>query len=119
DQFERVFAADGAQERAERTAFVDALNAAAAHPAGPRGEPPARVVIAVRGDYWDRCAALPQLVGAKDRDQLVVGPMPDAGRRRAITGRAGRAGCAWKTLSLTRSWPTQARSAPRSPCSPR
>ena len=92
DQFERVFAADGAQERAERAAFVDALSAAAARPAGPRGEPPARVVIAVRGDYWDRCAALPQLVGAMERDQLVVGPMPDAGLRRAITGPAAASG---------------------------
>jgi hypothetical protein len=92
DQFERVFAADGAQERAERAAFLDALSAAAARPAGPRGEPPARVVIAVRGDYWDRCAALPQLVGAMDRDQLVVGPMPDAGLRRAITGPAEASG---------------------------
>src|SRR5690348_2963594 len=92
DQFERVFAADGAQERAERAAFVDALSAAAARPAGPRDEPPARVVIAVRGDYWDRCATLPQLVGAMERDQLVVGPMPDAGLRRAITGPAAASG---------------------------
>jgi len=92
DQFERVFAADGAQERAERAAFLDALSAAAARPAGPRGEPPARVVIAVRGDYWDRCAALPQLVGAMERDRLVVGPMPDAGLRRAITSPAGASG---------------------------
>ena len=92
DQFERVFAADGAQERAERAAFADALSAAAARPAGPRGEPPAWVVIAVRGDYWDRCATLPQLVGAMERDQLVVGPMPDAGLRRAITGPAGASG---------------------------
>src|SRR6478672_5351332 len=92
DQFERVFAADGAQERAERAAFVDALSAAAARPAGPRDEPPARVVIAVRGDYWDRCATLPQLVEAMERDQLVVGPMPDAGLRRAITGPAGASG---------------------------
>ncbi|HEY2286656.1 MAG TPA: AAA family ATPase [Streptosporangiaceae bacterium] len=92
DQFERVFAADGAQERAERAAFVDALSAAATRPAGPRGEPPARVVIAVRGDYWDRCAALPQLVGAMEHDQLVIDPMPDAGLRRAITGPAGASG---------------------------
>ena len=92
DQFERVFAADGAQQQAERAAFLDALSAAAARPAGPRGEPPARVVIAVRGDYWDRCAALPQLVAAMERDQLVVGPMPDAGLRRAITGPAGASG---------------------------
>jgi WD40 repeat protein len=92
DQFERVFAADGAQERAERAAFADALSAAAARPAGPRDEPPARVVIAVRGDYWDQCATLPQLAGAMQRDQLVVGPMPDAGLRRVITGPAGASG---------------------------
>jgi WD40 repeat protein len=92
DQFEQVFAADGAQERAERAAFIDALGAAAARPAGPRGEPPARVVIAVRGDYWDRCAAHPQLVAAMQRDQLVVGPMPDAGLRRAIAGPAEASG---------------------------
>jgi WD40 repeat protein len=92
DQFERVFAADGAQQQAERAAFLDALSAAATRPAGPRGEPPARVVIAVRGDYWDRCAALPQLVAAMERDQLVLGPMPDAELRRAITGPAGASG---------------------------
>ena len=50
------------------------------------------MVIAVRGDYWDRCAALPQLVAAMERDQLVVGPMPDAGLRRAITGPAAVSG---------------------------
>ena len=92
DQFEQVFAADGAQDRAERAAFIDAVCAAAARPAGPRGEPPARVVIAVRGDYWDRCAAHPQLVAAMERDHLVVGPMPEAGLRRAITGPAEASG---------------------------
>jgi WD40 repeat protein len=92
DQFEQVFTVDGAQERAERAAFIDALCAAAGRPAGPRGEPPARVVIAVRGDYWDRCAAHPQLVAAMERDQLVVGPMPEAGLRRAITGPAEACG---------------------------
>src|SRR2546430_7390731 len=92
DQFERVFAAGGADARAERAAFVDAVCAAAARPAGPRGEPPARVVIAVRGDYWDRCAAHPQLAAAMERDQLVVGPMPEAGLRRAITGPAEASG---------------------------
>ena len=92
DQFERVFAADGPDERLERTAFIDAVCAAAARPAGPRGEPPARVVIAVRGDYWDRCAVYPQLVPAMEGDQLVVGPMPEAGLRRAITGPAEASG---------------------------
>ena len=92
DQFEQVFAADGPDERLERAAFIDAVCAAAARPAGPRGEPAARVVIAVRGDYWDRCAAYPQLVPAMERDQLVVGPMPEAGLRRAITGPAEASG---------------------------
>jgi WD40 repeat protein len=89
DQFEQVFAVD---EHGERAAFVDAVCAAAASPAGPRGEPPARVVIAVRGDYWDRCAAFPRLVPAMERDQLVVGPMPEAGLRRAISGPAEASG---------------------------
>jgi WD40 repeat protein len=92
DQFEQVFTADGAQDRAERAAFIDAVCAAAARPAGTRGEPPARVVIAVRGDYWDRCAAHPQLVAAMERDYLVVGPMPEVGLRHAITGPAEASG---------------------------
>jgi WD40 repeat protein len=84
DQFERVFAAAGAEGRRERTAFVDALCAAATRPAGPRGEPSALVVIAVRGDYRDRCAALPALAAAMQTDQLVVGPMTEAELRQAI-----------------------------------
>jgi WD40 repeat protein len=92
DQFEQVFAADGARERAERAAFIDALYAAATRPAGLRGEPPARVIIAVRGDYWDRCAAHPQFVAAMERDQLVVGPIPEAGLRRVISGPAEASG---------------------------
>ena len=92
DQFEQVFAADGEEGRLERTAFIDAVCAAATKPAGSRGEPPVRVVIAVGGDYWDRCAAYPQLVRAMEQDQLVVGPMPEAGLRRAITGPAEASG---------------------------
>jgi WD40 repeat protein len=88
DQFEQVFAADDQDGRLERAAFIDAVCAAANEPAGSYGEPPARVVIAVRGDYWDRCAAYPQLVRAMEQDQLVVGPMPEAGLRRAIAGPA-------------------------------
>ena len=61
-------------------------------PAGLAGEPPARMVIAVRGDYWDRCAAYPQLVRAMEQDQLVVGPMREASLRRAITGQAEASG---------------------------
>ena len=92
DQFEQVFAADGQDARLERTAFLDAVCAAATQPAGLAGEPPARVVIAVRGDHWDRCAAYPQLVRPMKDGQIVVGPMPEAGLRRAITGPAEASG---------------------------
>src|SRR5208282_1219710 len=92
DQFEQVFAADGQDGRLERTAFIDAVCAAATKPTGLAGEPPARVVIAVRGDYWDRCAAYPQLVRAMEEDQLVVGPMPESSLRQAVTGPAEASG---------------------------
>jgi WD40 repeat protein len=92
DQFEQVFAADGQDERLERAAFIDAVCTAATRPAGSRGEAPARVVIAVRGDYWDQCAAYRQLVRVMERDQLVVGPMPPDGLRQAIAGPAEASG---------------------------
>ena len=92
DQFEQVFAADGPDERLERAAFVDAVCTAATRPAGSRGEAPARVVIAVRGDYWDQCAAYRPLVRVMERDQLVVSPMPPDGLRQAIAGPAEASG---------------------------
>ncbi len=92
DQFERVFAADGPDERRDRAAFIDAVCTAATRPAGSRGEAPARVVIAVRGDYWDRCAAYRRLARVMERDQLVVGPMPAAELRRVIAGPAQASG---------------------------
>ena len=94
DQFEQVFAAAGEEGRLERAAFIDSVCAAATRPAGSRGEPPALVVIAVRGDYWDRCADYPQLVWAMQQDQIVVGPMTDADLRRVITGPAEASGLA-------------------------
>ena len=45
-------------------------------------------MLAVRGDYWDRCAAYPQLVSAMEQAQLVLGPLPEARLRRAIAGPA-------------------------------
>jgi len=121
DQFEQVFAADGPDGRRERAAFISAVCAAATRPAGLLGEPPARVVIAVRGDHWDRCAAYPQLVRAMEDEQLVVGPMPEADRS---PGRPRRAGCALTAPSSTPSWRTCTRPAPsraarRSRCFPR
>jgi len=92
DQFEQVFT-DGDDSRSlERTAFIDAVCAAATIGGGPQAEPPSRVVIVVRGDYWDRCAVYPQLVSVMEQDQLVVGPMPEAQLRRAIAGPAEASG---------------------------
>ncbi len=86
DQFEQVFADASEEARLERAAFIDAVCAAATSPTGPRGESPALVVLAVRGDYWDRCAGYPQLAPVMQHHQLVVGPMTDAALRRVISG---------------------------------
>jgi WD40 repeat protein len=94
DQFEQVFAVAGEDGRLERAAFIEAICTAATRPAGAEGEPPALVVIAVRGDYWDRCAASTHLVPAMQDDQIVVGPMTDADLRRVITGPAEASGLA-------------------------
>jgi WD40 repeat protein/transcriptional regulator with XRE-family HTH domain len=93
DQFEQLFTLNpGPVGEAARQAFITALCAAAAGPAGPRQVPAAVVVIAVRGDFWDRCAAVPELVGALQDGQFVVGPMTESELRVAITGPAGAAG---------------------------
>ncbi len=93
DQFEQVFTLNpGPHGEAERQAFIAALHAAATSPAGPEHEPPALVVIAVRGDFWDRCAAYPELAAALQDRQFVVGPMTETDLRLAITGPAEAAG---------------------------
>jgi len=93
DQFEQVFTLGGDPDaEVQRRAFVTALCAAATSPAGPGQAPPALVVIAVRGDFWDRCAAYPELAGALQDGQFVVGPMTEPELRAAITGPAHAAG---------------------------
>ena len=93
DQFEQVFTLNPeAGGEAARQAFITALCSAAATPAGPGQVPPALVVIAVRGDFWDRCAAVPELVGALQDGHFVVGPMTGSELRVAITGPAEEAG---------------------------
>ncbi len=94
DQFEQVFAAAGEAGALEQYAFIKAVCGAATRPAGARGEPPALVVLVVRGDYWDRCAGFPELVQAMRDGQIVVGPMADADLRRVITGPAEASGLA-------------------------
>jgi len=93
DQFEQVFTlSPGPGGEASRQAFITALCAATTNPVGPKQEPPALVVIAVRGDFWDRCAAYPELVSAMQDGQFVVGPMTESEFRVAITGPADAAG---------------------------
>jgi WD40 repeat protein/transcriptional regulator with XRE-family HTH domain len=93
DQFEQAFTLNpGLGGEATRQAFITALCAAAANPAGPGQVPPALVVIAVRGDFWDRCAAVPDLVGALQDGHFVVGPMTESELRVAIIGPAEAAG---------------------------
>ena len=93
DQFEQVFTLNpDLGGEATRQAFITALCSAAANPADPGQKPPALVVIAVRGDFWDRCAAVPELVAALQDGQFVVGPMTESELRVAITGPAEAAG---------------------------
>jgi WD40 repeat protein len=93
DQFEQIFTlGTGPEAEAQRRAFVTALHAAATNPAGPGQESPALVVIAVRGDVWDRCADYPELAGALQDGPFVVGPMTEPELRAAITGPADAAG---------------------------
>jgi hypothetical protein len=44
------------------------------------------------GDFWDRCAAVPELVGPLQDGHFVVGPMTESELRVAITGPADAAG---------------------------
>ena len=92
DQFEEVFTLNPGGGQAGQQAFIAALCAAATGPSGPRGEPPALVVIAVRGDFWARCAAHSGLARMMQDGLFVVGPMTGPELRKAITGPAAVAG---------------------------
>ncbi|MEV0196165.1 AAA family ATPase [Nonomuraea sp. NPDC050691] len=82
DQFEELFTLV-ADER-ERQAFVQTL-----HDLAGAG---AAVIIGVRADYWDRCAAYPQLAEAIQDGQVIVEPMTEPDLRLAITGPAAAVG---------------------------
>ena len=94
DQFEEVFTAgqDGDVDAVEREAFITALHAAAAIPAGSHSLPPALVVAAVRADYLGRLIAFAPLKAALDAGPFTVGPMSEAELRLAVTGPAAEAG---------------------------
>ncbi|MEV1000943.1 AAA family ATPase [Nonomuraea sp. NPDC050202] len=84
DQFEELFTL--VTDEHERQAFVAVLQALAGAPHG------AGVIIGVRADHWDRCAAYPQFAEAIQDGQVIVEPMTEADLRLAITGPAATAG---------------------------
>ncbi|HUR01159.1 MAG TPA: ATP-binding protein, partial [Nonomuraea sp.] len=84
DQFEELFVL--VTDEQERQAFVRVLDALAE---GPRG---AGVIVGVRADYWDRCAAYPQFAEAIQDGQVIVEPMAEPDLRLAITGPAAAVG---------------------------
>jgi hypothetical protein len=93
DQFEQIFTLSTEPGgEAERRAFITAICAAAAKPAGPLHQPPAAVILSVRGDFWDRMAAYPELARALQDGAFVVGPMTGADLYEAATGPAAAAG---------------------------
>ena len=84
DQFEEVFTA--CSDAAERTAFLDAITEAAAAPDGPT-----TIVIAMRADFYGRCAEHRGLASLLASHQILVGPMDADELRRAIELPAQRA----------------------------
>ena len=85
DQFEEVFTACRSSD--ERAAFVDALVACTRDPRRR-----ALVLIAVRADFYGRCAAHPELARLLGANHVLVGPMRRDELRRAIELPARRVG---------------------------
>jgi class 3 adenylate cyclase len=83
DQFEEIFTAT--TDADERDAFVESIvrNAAAGT---------TTVVVALRADYYGRCATYPALAQLLATGHVLVGPMTSDEYRRAIEGPARRAG---------------------------
>jgi WD40 repeat protein/DNA-binding SARP family transcriptional activator len=84
DQFEEVFTT--CRDEAERAAFLGALTEAAS------ADRYVTVVVAVRADYYGRCAAYPQLARLMAANHVLVGPMDHDELRRAIQAPANLAG---------------------------
>ncbi|MGZ4433061.1 MAG: nSTAND1 domain-containing NTPase [Trebonia sp.] len=93
DQFEQLFTLNTGEEgKAAQQALITALCTAARNAVGPRQRAAALVIIAVRGDFFDRCADYPELANALRDGQFVVGPMTETDLRLAISGPAEAAG---------------------------
>ncbi|MBT2232125.1 AAA family ATPase [Nonomuraea sp. NEAU-A123] len=90
DQFEEIFtAADDSSAAAHE--LITVLHSAATHLCGPEEIPAAVVVMAVRGDYIDRCADF-RLLAQSLAQPFIVGPMSELELRLTITGPAAEAG---------------------------
>ena len=85
DQFEETFATCG--DESERGAFIDALVSSGRDRRGR-----ASVLVAVRADFYGRCAAYPELSRLLGANHVLVGPMRRGELRRAIELPARRAG---------------------------
>ena len=85
DQFEETFTL--CRDEAERARFVEALLRCARDP-----QRPILVILAIRADYYGRCAAYPELSRALGVNHALVGPMHREELRRAIELPARRAG---------------------------
>jgi WD40 repeat protein/energy-coupling factor transporter ATP-binding protein EcfA2 len=85
DQFEEVFTA--CSDAAERAAFLGAITNAASAPDGTT-----TIVIALRADFYGRCAGHRALASLLASAQILVGPMDEEELRRAIELPAQRAG---------------------------
>ncbi|MEU5400273.1 hypothetical protein ABZ348_13395 [Streptomyces sp. NPDC005963] len=75
DQFEELFTV--CRNREERNTFIQTLL-----------DSPARIVIAVRADFYGRCAEHPALATALKDAVLLVGPMTSEQLREAVVGPA-------------------------------
>jgi WD40 repeat protein/class 3 adenylate cyclase len=82
DQFEEVFTL--CRDDDERRVFIEALLVLV-----DRGT---RVILALRADFYGRCAMYPRLAAALEEHQALLGPMRDEELRRAIERPAQRAG---------------------------
>jgi WD40 repeat protein/DNA-binding SARP family transcriptional activator/class 3 adenylate cyclase/energy-coupling factor transporter ATP-binding protein EcfA2 len=83
DQFEETFTA-GAVRHEQEEVVARLLDVA--------DQPESAVVLAVRADHLDRCAAFPELVDRLDGNDVLVGPMRDSELRRTVELPAQRAG---------------------------
>ncbi len=85
DQFEEVFSVTSSAR--DRRAFIDGLVYASTIPGGRT-----TVVVAMRSDFYPRCADHPALSALVAEHQLLVGPLSPDGLRDAIEEPARRAG---------------------------